>query len=103
MTTPPSPRRVALVADTAFYVGPAIARLLAARGHDLVIGDPAEGLVEELAALGAAVEVVTGVRDLSRPESAAWLVAAGLARFGRLDAAVAFSGRIITGRFVDSS
>jgi len=96
-------RRVALVADTAFYVGPAIARLLAARGHDLVVGDPADGLVDELAALGAAVEVVTGVRDLSRPESAARLVEAAVARFGRIDSAVAFSGRIITGRFMSSS
>ena len=42
MTDPSPARRVALVADTAFYVGPAIARLLAARGHDLVIGDPAK-------------------------------------------------------------
>ncbi len=96
-------RRIALVADTAFYVGPAIARLLAARGHDLVVGDPADGLVDELAALGAAVEVVTGVRDLSRPESAARLVEAAVARFGRIDSAVAFSGRIITGRFMSSS
>jgi 3-oxoacyl-[acyl-carrier protein] reductase len=101
MTPAPSTtRRVALVADTAFYVGPAIARLLAARGHDLVVGDPADGLVEELTALGATVEIVTGVRDLTRPESAARLVEAALARFGRIDSAVAFSGRIITGRFL---
>ena len=46
------PRRVALVADTSFYVGPPIARLLAARGHDLVIGNPAAGLADELRARG---------------------------------------------------
>ncbi len=103
MTDHAPARRVALVADTAFYVGPAIARLLAARGHDLVIGDPVEGLVDELTALGAQVEVVTGVRDLRLPESAARLVEAGVGRFGRIDSAVAFSGRLITGRFVDSS
>ena len=96
-------RRVPLVGDTGFDVGPAIACLLAARGHDVVVGDPADGLVDELVALGVAVEVVTGVRDLSRPESATRLVEAGVARFGRIDAAVAFSGRIITGRFVQSS
>ena len=61
-TTEPS-RRVALVADAGFYVGPPIARLLAARGHDLVIGNPAAGLVEELRAAGATVEVVDGVRS----------------------------------------
>jgi 3-oxoacyl-[acyl-carrier protein] reductase len=96
-------RRVALIGDAGSYVGPALARLLAARQHDLVVGDPASGLVEELEAAGAAVEVVTGVRDLADPDSAPRLVQAGLARFGRLDAAVAASGRIVVGRFVKST
>jgi 3-oxoacyl-[acyl-carrier protein] reductase len=96
-------RRVALVADAGFYVGPPLARALAARGHDLVVGDPAPGLVEELEAAGSSVEAVTGVRDLSDPAAAARLVAAGLARFGRLDSAAGFSGRVITGRFLRSS
>ena len=100
---PDTDRRVALVADAAFYVGPSLARLLAARGHDLVLGDPAADLVAELEAQGAAVEVVTGVRDLAKPESAPALVTASLERFGRLDAAVAFSGQIVTGRFVNST
>ena len=101
-TTEPS-RRVALVADAGFYVGPPIARLLAARGHDLVIGNPAAGLVEELRAAGATVEVVDGVRNLADPAAAAALVHAALQQFGRIDAAVAFSGRIVTGSFLDSS
>src|SRR4051794_14354350 len=97
-------RRVAVVSDAAFYVGPDICRLLAARGHDLVIGDPAEGLVDELQAAGASVEAVTGVRDLAREESASdQLVQAALGRFGRLDAAVAFTGQIRVGRFLKSS
>ena len=100
---PDTDRRVALVADAAFYVGPSLARLLAARGHDLVLGDPADELVAELEAQGAAVEVVTGARDLADPESAPALVAAALDRFGRLDSAVAFSGQIVTGRFVNST
>ncbi len=49
------------------------------------------------------MEVVTGARDLSQPEAADRLVAAGLDRFGRLDAAVAFSGMIVIGRFLESS
>ncbi len=98
-----APRRVALVADAGFYVGPPIARLLAARGHDLVLGNPAEGLVDELEALGATVEVVPDARDLAKPETAARLVGAGLDRFGRLDAAAAFSGRVVTGSFVDAT
>jgi 3-oxoacyl-[acyl-carrier protein] reductase len=99
----PSPRRIALVADTSFYVGPPIARLLAQRGHDLVVGNPADGLVEELEALGAAVEVVPDTRDLSIPDTSSRLVDAALARFGRVDAAVAFSGRVVTGSFLQSS
>ena len=97
------PRRVALVADTSFYVGPPLARLLAQRGHDLVIGNPAEGLADELRALGAAVEVVDDTRDLTKPDTATRLVAAAVARFGRLDAAVAFSGRVVTGPFLTST
>ncbi len=96
-------RRVALVGDAGSYVGPFLARLLASRDHDLVVGDAAPGLVEELRELGAEVEAVSGVRDLSDPASAVALVDAALERFGHLDAAVAFSGRVVTGRFLRSS
>jgi NAD(P)-dependent dehydrogenase (short-subunit alcohol dehydrogenase family) len=99
----PAPRRVAVIADTGFYVGPPIARLLAARGHDLVVGNPAEGLVDELVALGAEVEVVPDTRDLSDPTVSERLVQAALTRFGRIDSATAFSGRVVTGRFLDST
>lgn len=96
-------RRVAIVSDVAGYVGPQLSRLLAERGHDLVVGDPEDGLVEELEATGAAVEVVTGVSDLADAESAPKLVAAAQSRFGRIDAAVAFTGRIVVGRFLRST
>lgn len=95
--------RVALVADAGSYVGPALARLLAARGHDLVLGDPEPGLVDELTAAGTHVAVVERVRRLDDGEAADRLVAAGVERFGRIDAAVAASGRIIGGRFLDST
>jgi NAD(P)-dependent dehydrogenase (short-subunit alcohol dehydrogenase family) len=96
-------RRIALVSDAAGYVGPYLSRLLADRGHDLVVGDPAEGLVADLEGRGAAVAVVEGVRDLSKPESSERLVAAAVDRFGRIDAAAAFTGRIVVGRFLRSS
>jgi 3-oxoacyl-[acyl-carrier protein] reductase len=96
-------RRVALVADAVHYVGPALARMLAHRGHDLVLGDPSPDLVTELESHGVAVEAVHGVGDLARPDSAPALVEAALARFGHVDAAVVASGRIVTGRFVDST
>jgi NAD(P)-dependent dehydrogenase (short-subunit alcohol dehydrogenase family) len=96
-------RRIALVSDAAHYVGPDLARLLARREHDLVLGDPAPGLVDELVGLGAAVESVSGVRDLADAASSERLVAAALDRFGRVDAAAAFTGRIVVGRFLRSS
>jgi 3-oxoacyl-[acyl-carrier protein] reductase len=95
-------RRVALLSDASGYVGPSLSRLLAAAGHDLVVGDPADGLVPELEALGAAVEVVDGVRNLAEPGSSTRLVDAAIARFGRIDAAAAWTGAIVTGRFVRS-
>ncbi len=101
MTSPT--RRVAVVGNGSFYVGPALCRALAERGHDLVVGDPTPELVAELEAMGAAVEPVAKVANLARPDSAARLAEAALARFGRIDAATAFSGDIVTGRFVNST
>lgn len=96
-------RRVALVGNGRFYAGPELCRHLAARGHDLVVGDAESALVDELVAAGAAVEVVNGVADLADPDSATRLVSGALQRFGRIDSAVAFSGAIVTGRFMNSS
>jgi NAD(P)-dependent dehydrogenase (short-subunit alcohol dehydrogenase family) len=101
MTT--TSRRVVLVTDAAHYVGPHVARLLASRGHDLVLGDPAPELVTELEASGSSVVAVEDVLDLSDPTSADRLVTAALQRFGRLDAAVGGSGRVIVGKFVHST
>jgi 3-oxoacyl-[acyl-carrier protein] reductase len=94
---------VALIAGAGFYVGPDLARVLAARGHDLVLGDPRQDLVDELTAGGTAVEVVEGSRDLAVPGAAQRLVDGALARFGRIDSATAFTGLIVTGRFTNSS
>ena len=96
-------RRVALVNDGSFYVGPPLARRLAESGHDIVIGNPADGLVHELESLGARVVAVDGARDLSKPESAPALVDVATSNFGRLDAAVMSSGLIVTGSIVKSS
>lgn len=96
-------RRVALIADTSSYVGPDIARLLADRGHDLVIAAPLDGLVDELTARGAQVEVVEERVRLRDPTSVHVLVDRAVHRFGHVDAAVAFTGRVVTGPFLDAS
>ena len=103
MTNPASNRRVALIADGSFFVGPALARVLAARDHDIAIAHPLEGLVEELEALGSTVAVIDAPRDLADPTTAPALVSGALDRFGRIDAACAFSGQIVIGRFTDST
>ena len=105
MTTTPHEmgRRVVLIANTSFYIGPPLARELARRGHDLVIGDPEPGLVDELEALGATVAVAEHVWELADVEVAERLVQTGLDRFGRIDAATAFTGEIVTGRLLKST
>lgn len=102
-TTEPATRRIALVADASFFVGPALCRILAHRGHDLAVSNPEDGLVSELEGMGATVAVVDAGRDLADPEAAPALVAGALDAFGRIDAACAFSGQIVIGRFMDSS
>ena len=96
-------RRVAIVNAAGTYVGPALCRALAARGHDLVVGDPATGLVADLEGAGAAVVAVEGGSDLADPDAAPRLVDAAVHRFGRIDAAAGSSGAIVTGRFVNST
>ena len=99
----PAGRRVAIVGDAKHYVGPDLARMLAASGHDLVLGDASTDLVAELEAVGASVVSLERTSNMSRPESAPALAAAALERFGRIDAAVLASGQIIGGMFVNSA
>jgi 3-oxoacyl-[acyl-carrier protein] reductase len=105
-------RPVALITMATGYVGPALARSLAARGFDLVLqgasGDGTMVGVEvsfpaqlpQLEALGASVCTVTDV-DLSTAEGTQALVARTLDRFGRLDSACLVTGLIVVGKFLD--
>jgi NAD(P)-dependent dehydrogenase (short-subunit alcohol dehydrogenase family) len=96
--------RVVVIANAGVYVGPALARSLAARGdHALVLGDPGDALVEELTAGGTPVVAVNDAARLQDPATSQRLVDAALTTFGRLDAATASTGRIITGTFLDST
>ena len=100
MSSPSAPtRRVALIADAGFYVGPALARVLAARGHDLVLGEASSELVAELEATGTAVEAETSIsRDwLDRAVVVTDNVTGAVATAswnakGQLDSTIALSG-----------
>lgn len=96
-------RPVAIVANAGFYVGPAMARTLAARGYDLVLGDPADGVVDEVNAAGAEAWVVDNVADLAEPTAAPRLLDMAMDAYGRVDSAAFFSGQIVIGSFLSSA
>ena len=105
-------RPVALITMATGYVGPELARTMAARGFDLVLhgtaGDGTMVGVEEsfddqvpaLEAMGAAVEIVTDV-DLTTRDGNDALVERAVERFGRLDSACLVTGVIVVGRFLE--
>ena len=106
-----SERPVAIVTFANGYVGPALARRLAAGGHDLVLHAPrgassfergeAAGLLDDLRATGARVEAVDG--DLATAEGNQQVVQTALDGWGRVDAACFITGSIIVGRFLDET
>jgi NAD(P)-dependent dehydrogenase (short-subunit alcohol dehydrogenase family) len=107
-----SNRPVALITMATGYVGPTLARTMAARGYDIVLQGTADAdamvgveqsLTEQipaLVALGAAVGTVTDV-DLRTAAGNRAMVGAALDRFGRLDSACLVTGVIVTGKFLD--
>jgi 3-oxoacyl-[acyl-carrier protein] reductase len=96
-------RPVAIVANASFYVGPDLARMLARRGFDLVLGDPTTDLPAELSDLGADSWTVDGVANLAEPTAAPRLVDLAMDAYGRIDSVVFFSGQIVTGPFLQST
>ena len=85
-------RRVALINDAKLQIGPPLARNFAKMGYDLVIGQPAKGLVKELEGHGANVVVIEGVEqegpnDESNPKHAQKFVDAAIKNFGGFDSA----------------
>jgi 3-oxoacyl-[acyl-carrier protein] reductase len=85
-------RRVAIINDALMQIGPPLCRKLAKAHHDLVIGQPQEGLVKELEGYGAKVVVIEGVEqegpnDESNPEHAKTFVDAATKNFGGFDSA----------------
>lgn len=100
------PRRVAIIADAREHLGPDLARKLAARDHDIVLGAPADGLVEALQAAGATVavsETVQGPDDLAREGVVQSLVDLALDRFGGFSAAFIRPAVHITGDILSTN
>ncbi|MCB0974833.1 MAG: SDR family oxidoreductase [Actinobacteria bacterium] len=96
-------RRVGLVTNGTEYAGPALARAFAQNGYNVVIADPADGLVDELKSAGVDVVDVKGATDMTAEGNADKMVKAALDAFGRLDSATSFGGDIMLGAFLDSS
>ena len=96
--------KVAWVTGAGSGIGAAAARALAGAGAAVVLTgrrrEPLETVATELASTGAAVAVEPG--DLTRPDTAERIVAAALARFGRLDILVNNAGVNIRDRRWDA-
>ncbi len=76
-------KRVAIINDAFIQVGPPLARDFAKKGYNLVIAQPAKGLVKDLEGHGAKVVVVPGIEqvgaiDVSQPGSTKKLVDAAM-------------------------
>ena len=95
--------RVAIIADTFTHMMPALARAMAKRDHNLVIGMPASGLPDELQRMGIEVEVVDGVDDHTKPEAVKLLVERAKARFGKFDSACIRTGAHVMGDILDAT
>jgi len=85
-------KRVVILVDTETHMMPALAREMARRDHNLVIGNVADGLPDELEGMGAEVEVVPGRLDLSKADGVQKLVGAAKSRFGHVDSACIRTG-----------
>jgi NAD(P)-dependent dehydrogenase (short-subunit alcohol dehydrogenase family) len=92
-TSPSGKRRVAILFDSWNHMMPALAREMARRNHDLVLGDARnKELVEELRKLGAKVEVVSDTEDQAKPETIQKLVDRAKEAFGGFDSACVRTG-----------
>jgi len=91
-TNSTSGKRVAIINDALLQIGPPLARGFAKQDYNLVIAQPAEGLVKELESHGSKVVVVEGIEqegpnDESQPGSTQKLVDAAMKNFGGFDSA----------------
>ena len=93
--------RVVILVDAETHMMPALAREMAKRGNNLVLGNVLKGLPEELRAMGVKVEVVPDRLDLTKPDAVQKVVDLALDKFGKVDAACIRSGYHKTGSIMD--
>lgn len=98
-----SDKRVAILVDTETHMMPALAREMARRNHNLVIGNASDGLTDELKNMGAQVEVISEHLDLSKSDSVQKLVDAAKTRFGGFDSACIRTGLHQVGEILEST
>ena len=97
------PKRVTILADTNTHMMPALAREMARRDHDLVLGDAMVGLADELAELGARVEVVPDTADQTKEDTIQKLVDRATDAFGGFDSACIRTGVHGTGNILEAT
>jgi NAD(P)-dependent dehydrogenase (short-subunit alcohol dehydrogenase family) len=93
-------KRVAIITDAVEHLGPDLARKLAQRSHNLVLGGASDELASELRELGAEVEVVAEVKngqDLIRVDAVPSLIARAISAFGGFNAAFIRPGTHVMG------
>ncbi|MGI9622921.1 MAG: SDR family NAD(P)-dependent oxidoreductase [Acidimicrobiales bacterium] len=96
-------RRVVLLADSQTHMMPALACVMAEKGHDFVLGDAMDGLAGELSGMGAGVEVVDGAEDQTKADTIQKLVDRAQDAFGGFDAACIRTGAHGTGTILEST
>jgi NAD(P)-dependent dehydrogenase (short-subunit alcohol dehydrogenase family) len=92
-----------ILADSNTHMMPALAREMAGRKHDLVLGDAADGLADELTKLGSKVEVVPDTADQTKEDTIQKLVDRAMDAFGGFDSACIRTGTHGTGSILDST
>ena len=94
--------RVVILADTQTHMMPDLAREMARRNHNLVLGDALDGLADELEGMGVKVEVVPDAVDQTKPETIQKLVDRAKDAFGGFDSACIRTGVHGTGTILDA-
>ncbi len=97
----PRKKRVTILVDTETHMMPALAREMVRRKHNLVIGNVADGLADELKGMGADVEVLSERLDLAKSDAVQKLVDAAKNRFGGFDSACIRTGVHHTGELLE--